>query len=360
MEKSIEFVKCETFKEKPAAEGLGFGKYFTDYMFEMDFSSEQGWHDARIVPYHPLTLSPSSMVFHYGQAIFEGLKAYKTKDGRIQLFRPSKNMARFNESCERMCIPQIDEAFVLKAIKELVSIEKDWVPSGEGTSLYIRPFIFSTEPFLGVRPANQYKLIVILSPVGAYYGDQLSPVKIYVEEQYVRAVRGGVGHVKTAGNYAASLKAQEEASKKGYAQILWLDAKENKYVEEVGSMNIFFKINGEVITPKLNGSILNGVTRDSVIELLKYWKIPVREERISIQDVYDAHARGELEEVFGAGTAAVISPVGELNWNEQIISVSEGEIGKLSQRIYDAITGIQFGKENDPFNWTIDVTGVEV
>lgn len=360
MTAAIQFVKRDVLKEKPAANELGFGRFFCDYMFEMDYDAELGWHNPRIVPYQPITLDPSSMVFHYGQAIFEGMKAYKTKDGRIQLFRPAKNMARFNTSCERLCIPKLDEAFVLKAIKELISVEKDWVPSGEGTSLYIRPFIFATEPYLGVRPSNQYKLLVILSPVGAYYGDQLSPVKIYVEENYVRAVLGGVGHVKTAGNYAASLKAQEVADSKGYAQILWLDAKENKYVEEVGSMNIFFKINGEVVTPKLNGSILNGVTRDSVIELLKHWNVPVKEERLSIEDVFNAHARGELEEVFGAGTAAVISPVGELNWRDHIITVNNGEIGALSQRIYDAITGIQFGKEEDPFGWTVEVTGVEV
>lgn len=360
MAENIHFVKAETLKQKPTPDTLGFGKIFTDYMFEMDYSDEQGWHDARIVPYHPLTLDPASMVFHYGQAIFEGLKAYRTKEGRIKLFRPAKNMARFNQSCERLCIPKLDEVFVLNAIKELVNVEKDWVPNGEGTSLYIRPFIFATEPYLGVRPAKKYKLLVILSPVGAYYGDQLSPVKIYVEEHYVRAVVGGVGHVKTAGNYAASLKAQEEASANGYAQILWLDAKENHYVEEVGSMNIFFKINGEVVTPKLNGSILDGVTRDSVIQMLKHWKIPVREERISIQDVYDAHNRGELEEVFGAGTAAVISPVGELNWNGNIITVGEQKIGSLSQRLYDAITSIQLGKEDDPFGWTVEVATVEV
>lgn len=360
MEKTIQFVKAETLKPKPSPDSLGFGKFFTDYMFEMDYTDDQGWHDARIVPYHTLTLDPASMIFHYGQAIFEGLKAYKTKDGRIQLFRPTKNMARFNQSCERLCIPKLDEELVLTAIKELITVEKDWVPSGVGTSLYIRPFIFATEPYLGVRPAKQYKLLVILSPVGAYYGDQLSPVKIHVEEHYVRAVVGGVGHVKTAGNYAASLKAQEEASAKGYAQILWLDAKENKYVEEVGSMNIFFKINGEVVTPKLNGSILEGVTRDSVISMLKHWNIPVREERISIKEVFEAHARGELEEVFGAGTAAVISPVGELNWNGDIISVGDQKIGELSQRLYDAITAIQLGNEEDPFGWTVDVTAVEV
>lgn len=360
MNQEITFIKREALKVKPEADSLGFGKYFSDYMFVMDYETEKGWFDPRITPYEPLTLEPSSMVFHYGQAIFEGLKAYKTKDGSIQLFRPEKNMKRLNQSCDRLCIPQIDEEFLLRAIKELVYTEKDWIPEGEGMSLYIRPFIFATEAYLGVRPADKYKLLVILSPVGAYYGDQLSPVRIYVEEQFVRAVIGGVGHVKTAGNYAASLKAQEVADAKGFAQILWLDAKENKYVEEVGSMNIFFKINGEVVTPKLNGSILPGVTRDSVIELLNHWNIPVREVRISIEEIFAAHKRGELEEAFGAGTAAVISPVGELTWNDQTISINDKKIGQLSQRIYDEITAIQLGKKEDPFNWTVKVSHVDL
>jgi branched-chain amino acid aminotransferase len=359
MKQEISFIPREELQAKPDTASLGFGKYFSDYMFEMDYHSDLGWFNPRITPYAPLTLEPSAMVFHYGQAIFEGMKAYKTKDGSIQLFRPEKNMKRFNESCDRLCIPQIDEEFLLEGIKQLITTEKEWVPDGEGTSLYIRPFIFSTEAYLGVRPANQYKLLVILSPSGAYYGSQLSPVKIYVEEQYVRAVIGGVGHVKTAGNYAASLKAQKKADAGGYAQILWLDAKENKYVEEVGSMNIFFKINGEVVTPKLNGSILPGVTRDSVIELLKYWNIPVREERISIEEVFAAHKRGEVEEVFGAGTAAVISPVGELTWKDQSITINDNRIGQLSQDIYNELTGIQLGKKEDPFNWTVKVTSVE-
>lgn len=360
MKQDIAFIEREELKVKPDSAALGFGKYFSDYMFEMDYHADLGWHDPRIVPYQPLTLDPAAMVFHYGQAIFEGLKAYKAPDGSVQLFRPEKNMNRLNGSCDRLCIPQIDEDFLLSAIKQLISVEKDWIPEGEGTSLYIRPFIFSTEPYLGVRPAREYKLLIILSPSGAYYGDQLSPVKIYVEEQYVRAVIGGVGHVKTAGNYAASLKAQEAAEANGYAQILWLDAKENKYVEEVGSMNIFFKINGEVVTPKLNGSILPGVTRDSVIELLRHWELPVREVKISIEGIFKAHERGELEEVFGAGTAAVISPVGQLTWNGRTITVNEQKIGQLSKRIYDAITGIQYGKLEDPFGWTVKVAAVEV
>ncbi|WP_042357164.1 branched-chain amino acid aminotransferase [Bacillus rubiinfantis] len=359
MNQDIRFVQRETLKEKPDPASLGFGQFFSDHMFVMDYDLKNGWHDPRIVPYGPLTLNPSSMVFHYGQAIFEGLKAYKTEDGSIQLFRPEKNMKRLNDSCDRLCIPQIDEQFLLKAIKQLIYIERDWVPSGEGTSLYIRPFIFSTEAHLGVHPSSEYKLLVILSPSGAYYGSQLSPVKIKVEEHFVRAVVGGVGHVKTAGNYAASLKAQEVAEADGYAQILWLDAKENKYVEEVGSMNIFFKINGEVITPKLNGSILPGVTRDSVLQILKHWNVPVREVKISIEEVFAAHERGELEEVFGAGTAAVISPVGDLNWNGNTIVINNEQIGEISQRLYDTITGIQLGKIADPFQWTVKIEAAE-
>ncbi|WP_157075854.1 branched-chain amino acid aminotransferase [Neobacillus fumarioli] len=349
--KEIAFIERETLKVKPDPASLGFGKYFTDYMFEMDYHSEKGWHNPRIIPYEPLTLEPAAMVFHYGQAIFEGLKAYRAADGTIQLFRPEKNLQRLNASCERLCIPPIDEDFLLHAIKQLIVTEKDWVPNEEGTSLYIRPLIFATESYLGVRPAHEYKLLIILSPSGAYYGNQLNPVKIYVEEHYVRAVVGGVGHVKTAGNYAASLKAQKEAEANGYAQILWLDAKENKYVEEVGSMNIFFKINGEVVTPRLNGSILPGITRDSVIELLKYWNIPIREAKISIEEIFAAQTRGELEEVFGAGTAAVISPIGELNWKGRAITINDNQIGKLSQRVYDELTGIQLGKKEDRFGW---------
>lgn len=360
MKQEIGFIQREVLKEKPDSTSLGFGKYFSDYMFVMDYHSEKGWYNPSIIPYGPLTLDPAAMVFHYGPAIFEGLKAYKTVDGTIQLFRPEKNMKRMNESCDRLCVPQIDEEFLLNAIKHLISIEKEWIPDGEGTSLYIRPFIFSTEPHLGVHASNEYKLVVILSPSGAYYGDQLSPVNIFVEQEYVRAVIGGVGHVKTAGNYAASLKAQLVAEENGYAQVLWLDAKENKYVEEVGSMNIFFKINGEVITPKLNGSILPGVTRDSVIQLLEYWDIPVHEVKISIEEVFAAHECGELEEVFGAGTAAVISPVGELNWNDHTIVINDRKIGKISQLLYDEMTGIQLGKKEDPFNWTVKVTQVEV
>lgn len=355
MSMEIQVQKTQTPKPKPDQNKLGFGQYFSDHMFIMDYTEGKGWHDARIVPYGPLALDPSSMVLHYGQAIFEGLKAYKTADGRILLFRPRKNMERINISNDRMCMPPIDVDFGVEAIKALVKLEEEWIPTKEGTSLYIRPFMFATDPVLGVRPSDTYKYLVILSPSGAYYPGGINPVKIYVENKYVRAVRGGTGFAKTPGNYAASLKAQAEAKKEGYVQVLWLDGVERKYIEEVGAMNVFFKIKGEIVTPALEGSILPGITRDSVIQLLKKWGVPVTERKVSIEELYEAHANGTLEEAFGTGTAAVISPVGELNWNGNKITLNEGKIGDLSQKLYDTITGIQFGKIEDFMGWTIEV-----
>lgn len=355
MSTKISIEKTNMPKPKPDMNKLGFGNYFTDHMFIMDYTEGKGWHDPRIVPYQNLSLDPATMVFHYGQAIFEGLKAYKAVDGRILLFRPEQNMRRINISNERMCIPKIDEEFAVEAVKELVKVDKDWIPEAEGTSLYIRPFIIATDPYLGVRPSHTYQFIIILSPVGAYYPEGINPVKIYVESNYVRAVRGGTGYAKTPGNYAASLKAQVEAHEKGYTQVLWLDGIERKYVEEVGTMNVFFKIGGKVVTPALQGSILPGITRDSTIQLLRSWGIEVEERSISIEEVYEAHSRGILEEVFGTGTAAVISPVGELNWNGNIITINEGKTGELSARIYETITGIQYGKIEDKFGWIQEV-----
>ena len=343
-------------KSKPAPQAaLGFGQLFTDHMFIMDYEEGRGWHSPRIVPYGPLALNPSIMVVHYGQATFEGLKAYKTKDGHIQLFRPYDNMKRMNISNERLCIPALDVEFAVSAIKKLVEIDQDWIPEAEGTSLYIRPFVFATDPNLGVRPSHSYYFIVILSPVGAYYPEGIDPVKIYVEDTYVRAVKGGLGFTKTPGNYAASIKAQEVAKEKGYTQVLWLDGIEKKYIEEVGTMNVFFKINGKVVTPALEGSILAGITRDSTIKLLQHWGVPVEERRISIQEIYAAHAQGKLEEAFGTGTAAVISPIGELNYEGQIISINDGKTGEIAAKIYDTITGIQSGGLEDPFGWTLQV-----
>jgi len=339
-------------KAKPDQSSLGFGQLFTDHMFIMDYTEGIGWHSPRIVPYGPLQLDPSIMVIHYGQATFEGLKAYKTAKNHIQLFRPYSNMERMNISNERLCIPALDVEFAVQAIKKLVEVDQDWIPEAEGTSLYIRPFVFATDPYLGVRPAHTYHFIVILSPVGAYYPEGINPVKIYVEDTYVRAVKGGLGFTKTPGNYAASLKAQEVAHEKGYTQVLWLDGVEKKYIEEVGTMNVFFKIDGVVVTPALEGSILAGITRDSTIKLLKHWGIPVEERKLSIEEVYAAHAAGKLEEAFGTGTAAVISPIGELNYEGQIISINNGEIGETSAKIYDTITGIQNGILEDTFGWT--------
>ena len=345
----------KTPKAKPADETkLGFGKIFTDHMFVMNYDAGEGWHDPRIVPYGPIEMEPSAMCLHYGQSVFEGVKAYRTADDRILLFRPEKNMARLNVSNERLCIPQIDEEFAKNAIAKLVAIEKDWVPHAEGTSLYIRPFIFGIDPQVGVHPASHLLFIVICSPVGAYYPEGLNPVKIYVEKNYVRAVRGGMGYTKTAGNYAASLKAQDEAEKQHYTQVLWLDGVERKYIEEVGTMNVFFKIDDEIVTPALQGSILSGITRMSCIEILRSWGMKVTERPIAIDELAEAARTGHLKEAFGSGTAAVISPIGELKWGDEIMSINNGEIGPVSQKLYDTLTGIQWGKIADPFGWTCE------
>lgn len=340
-------------KEKPAADQLGFGQFFTDHMFIVDYTEGMGWHDPRIIPYQPLSIDPSAMVFHYGQAVFEGLKAYATVDNGVLLFRPDRNFNRLNHSNERIVIPAIDEELALEALKQLVSLDREWVPTAPGTSLYIRPFIIATEPHLGVHPSNSYKFIIIMSPSGSYYKEGINPVKIMVEQHFVRAVAGGTGEAKTAGNYASALKGQEIAHKEGYSQTLWLDGKEHRYIEEVGSMNIFFKINGKVITPALNGSILPGITRDSMLHVLKSQNIPVEERRISIDEVVEAYHNGTLEEAFGTGTAAVISPVGELKWRDEKIVINNGKIGDISQMLYDTLTGIQNGTLEDAFGWTI-------
>lgn len=339
-------------KAKPTDESnLGFGHVFTDHMFIMNYDKGQGWHDARIVPYAPLELSPAAMCLHYAQEVFEGLKAYRTAEGNIQLFRPEENFKRLNISNERLVIPQIDVDFCVEALDKLVSIEKDWVPHTDGASLYIRPFIIACDPFLGVRPADSYMFIIILSPSGAYYSTGLNPVGIYVEQNYVRAVKGGMGFTKTGGNYAASLIGQDEAHKQNYSQVLWLDGVEKKYIEEVGAMNIFFIIDGEVVTPELQGSILSGITRKSVLQLAESWGMKVSERRITIQEVADAYDAGKLDEVFGTGTAAVISPVGTLKWGDKVMTINNNKIGPVSQKIYDTMTGIQYGKLEDTFGW---------
>jgi len=351
----IKIQKSETPKTKPTGK-LGFGKIFTDHMFLMNYSTEKGWHDARIVPYGGITLDPSAMVFHYAQELFEGMKAYRRADGVIQLFRPDKNIERMNNTCDRLCVPQINPADALQAIRALVDVDADWVPTEEGTSLYIRPFIIATDEFLGVHPSHTYLFIIILSPVGSYYEAGLDPVKIYVEREYVRCVKGGTGIAKAGGNYAASLKGQEKAERLGYAQVLWLDGVHRKYIDEVGAMNVFFVIDGVVITPDLtDGNILPGVTRRSCIELLQSWGMPVEERKISIDEVIEAHKNGKLDEVFGTGTAAVISPVGELFDDGNQMIINNGKIGSISQKLYDTITGIQWGRLKDDMGWTLPV-----
>ncbi|MBQ9118855.1 MAG: branched-chain amino acid aminotransferase [Lachnospiraceae bacterium] len=353
---NIRIEKTTAPKTKPTADNpLKFGTIFTDHMFIMNYATGKGWHDARIVPYQPVVLDPAAMVFHYGQEMFEGLKAYKSDDGRVLLFRPDMNAKRTNNTNKRLCIPEIPEEDFVQAVKELVKLEQDWIPTKPGTSLYVRPFIIATDPFLGVRPSDTYQFIIILSPVGAYYPEGLNPVKIWIEDDYVRAVRGGIGEAKTGGNYVASMAAQLKAHEEGYSQVLWLDGVERKYIEEVGAMNIFFKINGTVITPALNGSILPGITRNSVIALCKEWGVPVEERKVSVDELYEAAKNGTMEEVFGTGTAAVISPVGHLRFQDQVMQIQDGGIGELSQKLYDTVTGIQLGKIEDNRGWAVEV-----
>ncbi|HVK38515.1 MAG TPA: branched-chain amino acid aminotransferase [Candidatus Kapabacteria bacterium] len=329
---------------------LGFGRYFADHMFLMDFSSEKGWHDARIVPYGSLGLEPANLTLHYGQSIFEGLKAYRWADGSVKLFRPHDHAERFVRSARRLCMPEFDPEFIVDSWKALVHIDRDWVPSQPGTSLYLRPTVIAADNMLGVRPAAHYLMNVITSPVGSYYSRGASPTRILVENQYTRASAGGLGEAKTAANYAASLLAAERAKKLGFDQVLWLDAKEHRYVEEVGTMNIFFVIDGVLVTPPLGGTILDGITRRTVLQLAKEWGIPHEERRLTIDEIVEASHRGTLEEVFGSGTAATISPVGELNYNDEAITITEKE-GSLRKRFFDAIIGICYGTQPDNHGW---------
>lgn len=355
----MEKIKIELTKNpkaKPIDENsLDFGTEFSDHMFMMEYTEGKGWHSPRVVPYGPIALDPAAMCLHYGQEVFEGMKAYRTADGIINLFRPDENFKRLNVSNERLCIPPVDVEFCIEATKKLVEVDKDWVPSAPNTSLYLRPFIFSHEPNLGVKAGEQYLFVIIASPSGPYYPEGLNPVKIYVENQYVRTVKGGTGMAKTGGNYASSLKAGVEAHDQGYSQVLWLDGIENKYIEEVGAMNIFFRIGDEVITPELSGSILSGITRKSVVSLLQKEGYKVSERRISIAEVEEAYQKGELKEVFGTGTAAVISPVGILKYKENVMEINQQQIGELSQHLYDTLTNIQWGRATDSENWVVKV-----
>lgn len=353
---NIKYELVTAEKEKPDWNNLGFGKYFTDHMFIMDYDKGRGWHDARIVPYQNLSLDPACMVFHYAQEMFEGLKAYKTPTGNVQLFRPDKNIERMNQTNERLCIPALEPSDVLDALKAIVEVEKDWIPTAEGTSLYIRPFIIATDVQLGVHPSKSYKFIIILSPVGSYYPEGIKPVKIFVEREYVRAVKGGTGFAKVGGNYACSLIGQQKAEELGYSQVLWLDGVEHKYIDEVGAMNVFFVIDNVVVTPTLEeGNILSGVTRNSCIQILKKMGYKVEERKLPLQEVIDAYNAGKLNEAFGTGTAAVVSPMGLLDTGDLKMVINNNEIGKVAQRVYDTLTGIQWGKVDDEFGWTVKV-----
>ena len=352
----IKTVKTSTPKTKPADESkLGFGKIFSDHMFVMDYSPEQGWHDARVVPYAPFQMDPACVVFHYAQELFEGLKAYRAESGRIQLFRPDCNGQRMQDSSERMCIPTIPVDDFVQAVKALVEVDKDWVPHSDGTSLYIRPFVIATDVGMGVHASHNYTFCIICAPSGAYYAEGLDPIRIYVEDEYIRAAPGLTGFTKCGGNYAASLKAGALAEEKGFAQVLWLDGVEKKYVEEVGAMNIMFKIDGKIYTAACSGTVLPGVTRRSCIELLKDWGYEVVEGPLDIADVMKAGREGRLEEVFGTGTAAVVSPVKELDWKGEKVFISDGKIGPITQKLYDTMTGIQWGKIADTKGWTVPV-----
>ena len=348
----IKIVKTDSPKEKPDSSTLGFGKIFTDHMFIMDYSREKGWHDARIVPFGNISLHPASTVLHYGSEIFEGLKAYRRADGKVQLFRPIENIRRMNNSAERLCLPQIDEKDAMQILETFVSLEQDWTPSAEGTSLYLRPFMFGNDESLGVHAVHNATYMIIASPVGSYYKEGINPVKIMIEDEDVRAVRGGTGYAKCGGNYAASNRAGERAEQKGYSQVLWLDGVERKYIEEVGAMNVMFKIGDEIVTPKLTGSILPGITRKSCIEVLKDEGYIVNERLLSVDELGEALKNGTLEEAWGCGTAAVVSPIGELCYKDVKYTINNGEIGKVTQHLYDTLTGIQWGKIEDKYGWT--------
>ena len=330
---------------------LQFGKQFTDRMFVMQYTTGKGWHSAQIKPYGPFSLDPAAMVLHYSQEIFEGLKAFRRPDGNVALFRPADNVARFNRSAARMCMPEVDEPFFLDAIRQLVRLESAWVPKSEGTSLYIRPTMIATEPMLGVRPADEYLCYVILSPVGAYYKGGIAPVKIWISDFYVRAAEGGTGEAKTGGNYAASLYASREAAAQGYDQVLWLDAREKRYIEEVGSMNMMFVCDGKIITSPLKGTVLDGITRRSVLTLAQEMGLEIEERALTVGEVLDGVENGRITEAFGTGTAVVISPVAQFTYKGRTVVLNDGQTGTITQKLYDTLSGIQYGRRDDPHGW---------
>ena len=350
----IKIEKAKTLKDKPDFSKLGFGKYFTDHMFVADYDEKNGWHDARIIPFGYIPIHPASTVLHYGAEIFEGMKAYKTADG-YQMFRPFENLKRMNNSAERLCLPEIPEDMWIEGLTKLINLDYSWIPDKAGTSLYIRPFMFGNDETLGVHAVHNAKFVIILSPVGNYYAEGLNPVKISIESEDVRAVRGGTGYAKCGGNYAASLRAGKRAEAQGISQVLWLDGVERKYIEEVGSMNVMFKINGEVVTPALTGSVLPGITRKSIIEILKEKGYKVFERLVSVDELAKAAEDGTLEEAWGTGTAAVVSPIGHLYYKGKDYEVSGNRIGKLTQELYDELTGIQWGRIKDTRGWCYKV-----
>jgi branched-chain amino acid aminotransferase len=345
-------------RPRPKDSELVFGRVFTDHMAIVNYDADRGgWHDPRVVPYGPLALDPAAAVLHYAQAMFEGMKAFRGADGQVRCFRLDRHCRRMHTGAERICIPPIDEALIRGAVMSLVRADRDWVPSSAETSLYIRPTIIASEPFLGVRPAKQFLFFVIASPVGPYQGDPFSPARILIEDHYVRAAVGGLGGVKAGANYVASLRAAEDAKAKGYAQVLWTDASEHTYLEEVGTMNLMVRIGDEIATPPLGGSILAGVTRDSSITLLREWGFVVNERPIGMEEIIAAHKAGTLREVFGCGTAAVITPVGALGWKGEDMVINGGKPGEVARRLFDAITGIQYGRAPDPHGWMTLIDG---
>ena len=349
----LQFIENKNLKQKPDFDNLVFGKHTTDYMFTMDFCQEKGWHDAKIEPYAPFSFDPLTTCFHYGQELFEGMKAYKGEKGEVLMFRPMENLLRLNKSAVRMCMPEIEVDFVLKALYELIRIEQDWIPSTQNASLYIRPTMIGTTPMLGIKPSLMYKFFVILSPVGPYFGNKMEAVDIWIEDKYSRACHGGTGEAKCAGNYAASLIASAEATKRGYSQVLWLDSAHKKYIEEVGAMNIFFVIGDEIVTPSLTGTILRGITRDSVIKLMAHLGYKISERMITVDELINEHKKGNLKECFGTGTAAVVAPVGKLAYKDEEFVVNDGEVGKVAKAAYENLFSIQKGAKPDPFDWVV-------
>lgn len=356
MIQKIQIEMRKELREKPTDYSkVKFGKTFSDHMFLMNYTKELGWHNARVVPHEPVSLDLASMVFHYAQEIFEGMKAYRTQDGHIQLFRPEENFRRMANSARRLDMPPVDEDMFLEALKTLIEIDQAWVPEEFGASLYLRPFMIATDVGLGVQSSDSYLFCILTSPVGSYYPEGINPIKILIEDHDVRAVRGGTGEAKCGGNYAASIRASSKAKEKGFSQVLWLDGVEQKYIEEVGAMNVMFKIEGKIYTPSLNGSVLPGVTRKSSMELLRNWGYQVEEKAISVQELISSIREGKVEEAFGTGTAAVVSPIGWLHYKGELFEIGQGNIGPVTQKLYDGLTGIQWGREEDLYGWTIKI-----